>query len=481
MDKDKTDERTGDGTPKDKGKDLDALRARLGLKDKKPGAEAKAAPAPGTGKAPTADEPQKIATDDFKLDFGGGGKATASVSLDDLDSGKHTKVKGRFFVMAVIALVGLGAALWLGMQFGRDLGLRSLHNAGVTQAKTLKTYFFEPQTDPTGQKLAARVEAIQKFRDEYSLWYNENINALGNLIPVLETGDPSMLAQLGEYSKVQKQLELVKPLIKILEKVDTGIGDMTPHGVFGDRVFHPEIAYKVVDYMAAANRLQRALDDLRDSLTLLYGFQWSSEPPSGIKTELVIWAPRKEGQEGIKGAMVEVSGEPEEKKKVEDKYTYQTFKEMFGQDLDIKVPKCEEVPEGEGQFDSYLVETIIGDIIKDVELKDFVLAPQVHLKLTEQEVKRWHEVKVKRYLEETDDKKVAKVADLIQLNIRPVMEPIVTQLYAQYSVEMVNRAVIIAEIVENLDRIKDLSMAASPENLQEILDELAKQETYTTF
>jgi hypothetical protein len=479
VDKDKTDERTGEGTPKDKGKDLDALRARLGLKDKKPAAEAKTAPAAGAAAAPA--EPQKIGTEDFKLDFGGAGKATASVSLEELDSGKVTKPKGRFIVMAIVALVALSGALWLGMQFGSDLALRSLHNAGVGQAQALKSYFFEPQTDPTGQKLAARVEAIQKFRDEYSLWYNTNINALGNLIPVLETGDPTMLAQLGEYAKVEKQLELVKPLIKILEKVDTDITEMAPHGIFGGKVFHPEIAYKVVDYMAAANRLQRALDDLKDSLTLLYGFQWSPEPPTGIKTDLVIWAPRKEGQENVKGALVELSGEPEEKKKVEDKFTYQTFKEMFGQDLDIKVPKCEEVPEGEEQFDSYLVETIIGDIIKDVELKGFVLAPQVHLKLTEQEVKRWHEIKVKRYLEDTDDKKVAQVADLIQLNIRQVMEPIVTQLYAQYSVEMVNRAVILAEIVENLDRIKDLSMAASPENLQKFLDELAKQEIYATF
>ena len=479
MDNDKTDERTGEGTPKDKGKDLDALRARLGLKDTKKTDGGKAASSTKGAEATT--DPQKIGTDDFKLDFGSTGAVTAPVSIEDLDTGKVTKPKGLLIVVAIVSIVALSAALWLGMQFGRDLGLRSLHNAGVTQAKTLRTYFFEPQTDPTGQKLAARVEAIQNFRDEYVIWYNENVTALGNLIPVLETGDPSMLAQLGEYAKVEKQLELVKPLIRMLEKIDTDVVDMSPHGIFGDRVFHPEIAYKVVDYMATANRLQRALNDLRDSLTLLYGFQWSPEPPTGIKTDLVIWAPGKEGQEGIKGALVEMSGEPEEKKLVEDKLTYQTFKEMFGQDLDIKVPKCEEVPEGEEQFDSYLVEKIIGDIIKDAEIKGFVLAPQVHLKITEQEVKRWHEVKVKRFLDEGGEKKVARLEDLIQLNIRPVMEPLVTQLYAQYSVEMVNRAVILAEIVENLDRIKDLAMAASPENLQAFLEELAKQETYSTF
>ena len=481
MDKDKTDERTdGEEIPKDKGKDLEALRARLGLKDaKKPSKGAGAESTGGEGKASA--EPHKIATDDFKLDFGAGGKAMASVSIDDLDAGKVTRPKGRFIMMTIVSIVALSAALWLGMQFGRDLGLRSLHNAGVTQAKTLKTYFFEPQPDPTGQKLAARVVAAQKFRDEYTVWYNDNIMALGNLIPVLETGDPSMLAQLGDYAKVRKQLELLKPLIKILEKVDTGVADMSPHGVFGDRVFHPEIAYKVVDYMATANRLQRALSDLRDSLTLLDDFQWSPEPPTGIKTDLVIWAPGKEGQEGLKGALVELSGKPEEKKKVEDKHTYQTFKDMFGQDLDIKVPKCEEVPEGEEQYDSYLVEKIIGDIIKEAQIKDFVLAPEVHLKITEQEVKRWHEVKVKRYQDESGKKKTAKAADLIQLNIRSVMEPLVTQLYAQYSVEMINRAVIFAEIVENLDRVKDLTLAANPENLQKFLDELAKQETYTTF
>jgi len=479
VDNDKTDERTeGEATSKDKGKDLDALRARLGLKDtKKPAAEDGAGlTAGGTASA----EPEKPGAGDFTLDFGAGGKAISSVSIEDLDAGKVTKPKGRLIVISIAALIALGTALWLGMQFGRDLGLRSLHNAGVTQAKTLRTYFFEPQTDPTGQKLAARVEAIQKFRDEYIVWYNENINALSNLIPVLETGDPAMLAQLGEYAEVQKQLELIKPLIKILDKVDTGVADMNPHGIFGDRVFHPEIAYKVVDYMAAANRLQRTLDDLRDALTLLYGFQWSPEPPTGIQTDLTIWAPRKDGQEGVKGALVELSGKPEEKKEVEDKHSYQTFKEMFNQDLDIKVPKCEEVPEGEDPFDSYLVEKIIGDILKEAEIKGFIVAPQIHMKITEQEVKRWHEVKVRRYAA-GGDKKTAKVADLIQLNIRAVMEPIVTRIYAQYSVEMVNRAVIVAEIVENLDRIKDFSLAASPENLQKFLDDLAKQETYTTF
>ncbi len=478
---DKKDERQeGKGTPKGGAKDLDALRARLGLKDSEgPGGDKGSAVAAGAKSA--AGNSDKISTDDFKLDFGAQGLAADSVSIEDLDTGKVTKPKGRLLIMLIVFVFSLGAALWLGMQFGRDLGLRSLHNAGVGQAKTLKTYFFEPQTDPTGQKLAARVQAIQKFRDEYVAWYNENITAIGNLIPVLETGDPAMVAQLGEYAKVDKQLELLMPLVKILEKVNTSVDDMTPHGIFGDRVFHPEIAYKVIDYMSVANRLRRALDDLQDSLTLLYGFQWSPEPPTGIKTDLVIWAPRREGQEGIKGAIVELNGEPEEKKKVEDKDTYQTFKDLFGQDLDIKVPKCEEVPEGEEQFDSYLVEKIIGDIIKEAQVKGFTLAPQVHLKLTEQEVKRWREVKVKRYLADGGDKKTAKVEDLIQLNILQVMEPVVSQVYAQYSVEMVNRAVILAEILENLDRIKELSLAASPENLQKFLDELAKQETYATF
>ena len=478
---DKNDERRdGEGTPKGGAKDLDALRARLGLKDSKgPGGDKGAAVAAGA--RPAAGDSEKISTDDFKLDFGAQGPAAASMSIEDLDASKVTRPKGRFLIMLIVFVIALGAALWLGMQFGRDLGLRSLHNAGVSQAKTLKSYFFEPQTDPTGQKLAARVQAIQKFRDEYVAWYNENITAIGNLIPVLETGDPGMVAQLGEYAKVEKQLELMKPLVKMLEKVNASVDDMTPHGIFGDRVFHPEIAYKVIDYMSAANRLRRALDDLRDSLTLLYGFQWSPEPPTGIKTDLMIWAPRREGQEGVKGAIVELNGEPEEKKKVEDKHTYQTFKDLFGQDLDIKVPKCEEVPEGEEQFDSYLVEKIIGDIIKEAQVKGFTLVPQVHLKITEQEVKRWHEVKVKRYQAEGDDKKTAKVEDLIQLNILQVMEPVVSQVYAQYSVEMVNRAVILAEILENLDRIKDLSLAASPENLQAFLDELAKQETYATF
>ena len=477
---DKNDERQDGGTPKGGAKDLDSLRARLGLKDtKEPGGDKGAAVAAGAKS--TAGDSEKISTDDFKLDFGAKGGAATSVSIEELDASKVTRPKGRFIIMLIVSLVALSASLWLGMQFGRDLGLRSLHNAGVSQAKTLKSYFFEPQTDPTGQKLAARVQAIQKFRDEYVAWYNENITAVGNLIPILETGDPTMVAQLGEYAKVEKQLELVKPLVKMLEKVNTSVDDMTPHGIFGDRVFHPEIAYKVIDYMSAANHLRRALDDLQDSLTLLYGFQWSPEPPTGIKTDLTIWAPRREGQEGVKGAIVELNGKPEEKKKVEDKHTYQTFKDLFGQDLDIKVPKCEEVPEGEEQFDSYLVEKIIDDIIKEAQVKGFTLVPQVHLKITEQEVKRWHEVKVKRYQAEGGDKKVAKVEDLIQLNILQVMEPVVAQVYAQYSVEMVNRAVILAVILENLDRIKDLSLAASPENLQKFLDELAKQETYATF
>jgi len=476
VENDRTD---GQGTPpKDKAKDLDALRARLGLKDAKAGAAQPQKTAAQEARAPG--EPQKIATDDFKLDFGAAAPATTPVSIEELDGGQIARPKGKIVLVLGAMTVALALAVWLGMQFGNDLGLRSLHNSGVSQARTLKGYFFEDQTDPTGQQIDSRVKAITEFRDRYQAWYNENITALGNLIPVLESGDPAMLAQLGDFAKVEKQLELLKPLIRMLEKYDASVDDLNPHGIFGDRVFHPEIAYKVVDYMAAANRLSAAIDDLRDGLTLAFGFQWSPEPPKGIKTDLVVWAPRKEGQDQVKGALVDLAGEPEEKKEVEEKVTYQSFKELFGQDLDIKVPKCGEVPEGEEAFDSYLVEKIIQDILTDAQVKGFTVAPQVFLKLTEQEVKRWSEVKVRRFQEE-GDKKDARMDDLVQVNIRPVLEPVVAQVYAQYSVEMVDRALIFAEIVETLDRIKELSLAAGPENLQIFLEELSKQEEYRTF
>ena len=107
---DKNDERQkGEETPKGGAKDLDSLRARLGLKDTKGPAGAKdAAVAPGAGTA--AADPEKISTDDFKLDFGAKGSAMTSMSIEEVDSGKVTRPKGRFFIMLIVSVVALGAA-----------------------------------------------------------------------------------------------------------------------------------------------------------------------------------------------------------------------------------------------------------------------------------------------------------------------------------------------------------------------------------
>jgi len=145
-------------------------------------------------------------------------------------------------------------------------------------------------------------------------------------------------------------------------------------------------------------------------------------------------------------------GKPEEKTRVEDTVFCDPAK------LPVQVPRCE-VKEGEDPYEIHELD--------------------VFQKRVEQEVIRWREIKVKR--RGGDKKKTAKVSNLVQLDLKPILKPLVAELYAQYGVEMVDRAVILAEIAENLDGIKDLALAANPEPLEKFLDELASQETYKTF
>jgi hypothetical protein len=222
------------------------------------------------------------------------------------------------------------------------------------------------------------------------------------------------------------------------------------------------------------------VDDLRGRLALLSAYRWSPEPPKGLRTNLVAWAPRSEGQEDVTGTLVEVAGEPKERSSVEERVTYLPFKDLFGTELEIRVPRCGVVPEGTEPYDSYPVEAVITERLKDSQLKNVTLAPQVHLKVTEREVKRWTEVKVVRFLDE-GEKPLARVGDLVKLDLQKVMEPLAAHIYSQYGAEMVDRALILGDLLKALERVQDLSIAAGPVTFRTALEELAKQEEYLSL
>jgi hypothetical protein len=437
------------GTP-NKSKDLDALRAKLGLKD---GPKPKL---PGEAPAPAAPQAPTVNPDGFDLNFGGAqGKAAGGKDRPiDLSVDEHSvQPKGRGLVTAVVVVVVALMAAFLGLQFGKNMGLRTLYNSGLDQAKSLEGYFFGAQVDASGNPLGSKTDGLAKFNEAIGAYYTGSAQNLRQLAAVLATGDPAELAKLGDLAKHEKQLELLKELSRILDKFIGQVEYYEPQDLFSERAFNPEMVYEVSRYTHAANKLYSAAIDMGDAILLLEGLTWSPAPPEKVPGELLVWAPRKEYQEGVRGSLVAIQGKPEEKKEVVEDVTCEAVK------LPVQVPKCQ-VKEGEEPFEIHELD--------------------VFEKKVAQRVVTLHEMKVKK-LGDDETSATASGADIVQVDARGFLLPLATSVQLQFRAEMVNKAIILNEILENLDRLQEMASAANPEALKSYLKKLNAESRFFTL
>ncbi len=435
-----------------KSKDLDALRAKLGLKD---GPKPKL---PGEAAAPTAATPAAptVNPEGFDLNFGAGqGKAASAKDKPiDLTIDEHAvQPKGKGWVTVLVVLVVAAMSGFLGLQFGKNMGLRTLYNSGLDQAQSLKDYFFGAQADPNGSPIGSKTEGLRQFNEAIGAYYSGSAQVLRQLAAVLATGDPAELAKLGDLAKHEKQLELLKELSRILDKYTGQVEYYEPRDMFNERAFNPELVYEVTRYTDAANKLYSAAMDLSDAILLVEGLNWSPAPPEKVPGELLVWAPRKEYQEGVRGSLVAIQGKPDEKKEVVEDVTCEAVK------LPVQVPKCQ-VKEGEEPFEVHELD--------------------VFEKKVAQRVVTLHEMKVKK-LGAEDASATASGADIIQVDARSFLLPLATSVQLQFRAEMVNKAIIFNEILENLDRIQEKASSANPEALKTYLDKLNSESRFFTM
>lgn len=426
-----------------KSKELDALRAKLGLKEIKPKTGPEAAGA--------RDEPAKP-QDAFGLGVGGG-VSTARPAPDRVIS---TPVKDvvidesfaqpksrKWAILGAVLITALGAAAF-GLQFGKSMGIRSLQNAGNSQARAIRTMFFDSQADPSGRTLASKTEGVRQFTTSLTAYYTKNIATLRQIALVLGTGDPAEVEKLGEYASHQKLLELLKELGKILEKYSSEVEFLTPKGIFGETAYQPALVYEVTRFTSAANKLFADASVLADALMFLEGLNWSPAPPDKVPGDLLVWSIRKEHQEGAKGSLVQIIGTPKETKTVVEDVTCEPVK------LPIQVPKCQ-VAEGEEPFEIHELD--------------------VFEKKVEQKVYTLHELKVKKVGE--DKTANASGTDIVQVDARGFLQPLANQVRAQYQAEMINKALILNVVLDKLDALQDLGNSVNVDNFKEYLDTLA--------
>jgi hypothetical protein len=89
-------------------------------------------------------------------------------------------------------------------------------------------------------------------------------------------------------------------------------------------------------------------------------------------------------------------------------------------------------------------------------------------------------MKVKK-LGDDETSATASGADIVQVDARGFLLPLATSVQLQFRAEMVNKAIILNEILENLDRLQEMASAANPEALKSYLKKLNAESRFFTL
>lgn len=419
------------------GRDLDELKARLGLK--KPG-------------KPEEQKP-KSAADEFKFSFGGD-KVTeqfskAELAAIDAEAQKAASPLGRRIMMlATVLVVGL-LLIWLGYQFGNSMGLRLLHNAAVTQSQEIKEFFVKNISDMSGRELKSRMDATTVLADEMDRYVEEHFQELHTLNQMLAQGNLP-----ADFNYAKFVTESIDPLETVCKAFLVNVEEYNLAVILKGQLYSTELGAKLLEFSNKANVLRSKVEALHIAIQLLQNYNLSGEAPKNLKPKLLLYAqkPEKDKDKVSDAVSVEVAGTPEVDRDLITKEVCEPIS------IELEIPLCD-AKRDEPDTEKRLIDTF--------EKKEM------------QEVVPYRKVKIKN---EADGKSLTvKIENLFELDLRPYLMPLLERVAKERGSNAGNLGVIFAAYLESLNDVKEVAGTVDYASVLEAIDKFATQETFYTF
>jgi len=433
-------ERRGPGSPGPggRGRDLDALKAKLGL------GRPDGAPAEGA---------RKEAADDFRFSFGEAGGEAPSLSPAELaaiedEVQRAAKPFGRKVVLGVVFLILTVLLLWLGYHFGKNMGLRTLHNEAVGQAQGIKNFFLKSFADKTGRELASRRDATSRFIDTFEQFHEERFAKVAYYVKTFQAGK---YPPDWDFEKMKK--EELEPMKTLCRDFLTNVEEYAVASILKGQLYSTELGAKLLDFVDRSNKLRSRVEALYVAIELIETYQMSGVMPSNLKPEVLLFAEKaeKETDKIIAVKEVEVSGTPELDKELETKEICEPIA------IELEIPVCG-ARKGEPEFEKRLLDT--------------------YQKSETQLVKQFKKVTVK---DKGGKAFSARFQHLFKIDLKGHLVPLLERISGDKRVEALNLGMLFSTFFLNMS---DVRLAGEAVDFRDVLDAIEKyggQELFFTF
>ena len=439
-------EKKGPGTPGG-GKDLDALKAKLGL------GKTKSPLSPVGAKSPEA--PKRDAKDDFKFSFGDvtaeKGPTFSAKELADIDAeaDKAANPFGRIIIKAVVALLLATLVLWLGYQFGTSMGMRVLHNEAVQQSLDIKDFFLKKFSDATGEEIDPRRDITTRFIEQFGAYEEEHAAGLMALAKILGEGQVPPEFTLDEFEK--KELAELKTLCKEYLRNIEGYSVAT---ILKGQLYSTELGAKLLEFADRANKLRNRVESLYITIELLEEYLQSGGMPADVKGEVLVHGLKKDDEKESLPLIGVVEIAKNAKAELDKELTTKDICEPIAMELEI--PTCG--GRGEPETEKRLIEVFDK---KQVE-----------------EVRQFRKIKVKT----VDGKKMsARIENLYKMDLKPYLKPLMERITADKKMELENLGVLVGTLIQNMTDVRMAGEAVDFSDVVDSLEKYASQDTFFTF
>jgi hypothetical protein len=460
-------EKKGPGKPSG-GKDLDALKAKLGLGKTK-------SPTSPLGSKPKA-APQRDAKEDFKFSFGDvtteKKPAFSAKELADIDAeaNKAANPFGRIIIKTVGALVLVTLVLWLGYQFGSSMGMRIMHNEAVKQAQEIKGFFLKKYSNPAGDKIDPRRDITTRFVEDFDAYQEAHLAELMALGKLLENNKLPPDFNMKEFK--EGELVELKTLCKaylrniegysvatILKGQLYGTGSPDKEGGAADECKKdcktvPEVGAKLLEFADRTNKLRNRVESLYIAIELIENYDDSSGMPKGLKGEVRVHALQTGDAKNDLPVIAVVEIAKNAKPVRDNDVTNKDVCEPVS--VEVEVPTCG--GKDEPATEKRLIEAFDKTVVE-------VVSPFLKIKVND-----------------ADGKPItARIENLYKMDLKPYLKPLIDRIEGDRKLAHGNLAVLVGNLVQNMN---DVRMAGDAVDFTELLDSLEKyatQETFYTF
>ena len=441
-------EKKGPGKPGG-GKDLDELKAKLGLRKGPP-----KSPVAGSSRtSPSA--PKKSVADDFKFSFGDSAGAAPGLSEKELasidaEARKASKPMGRRLATLVFALILMVTVMWLGYQFGNSMGKRTLHNAAVEQSQGIKKFFMEKYADSSGLEVDPRKDITTRFVDKFDEYHEAHISQLTGLSKMLIGGNMPAGFEMDKFRKEElaEMKEMCMNYMRVIEEYSVGT-------ILKGNLYSTELGAKLLEFVDRSNKLRNRVENLYFTIELVETYMLSGEMPSGLKPEIILhgFKPEKEKESLLPIDVIEIAKDA----KAELDKELKTSELCEPVSMELEIPICG-ARKGEPETEKRLIDTF--------DKKEV------------QEVIQFRTIKIKNPEGKTI---TARIEHLFKMDLRPYLMPLIERIGGDKKVENENLGYLVQAVVQNMN---DVRMASEAVDFTEVLDAVnkyASQEMFFTF